>query len=100
MRGWFDVFSLSDIMARQDEDGMLKSVQIVQKLITDEVDAGISSDRIIVGGFSQGAARFLGMPSYFQDAPLLSSRDTLVKENLLVWLDCRDSSRCMRNLQP
>lgn len=54
MPGWFDISSLTDVMARQDEDGMLKSVHTVQKLITDEVDAGISADRIIVGGFSQG----------------------------------------------
>jgi predicted esterase len=41
-------------MAKQDEDGILKSVNLVHRLITEEVDAGIPSDRIIVGGFSQG----------------------------------------------
>ena len=41
-------------MGRQDEDGMLKSVNLVHKLITDEVDSGIAADRIVVGGFSQG----------------------------------------------
>jgi predicted esterase len=54
MPGWFDIRSLGDIMARQDEDGMLKSVNLVHKLITEEVDSGIPADRIIVGGFSQG----------------------------------------------
>ena len=54
MPGWFDIKSLSDVMARQDEEGMLKSVDLVHKLITEEVDAGISSDKIVVGGFSQG----------------------------------------------
>jgi len=54
MPGWFDIKSLSDVMARQDEDGMLKSVQLVYKLIAEEVDAGIPSDKIVVGGFSQG----------------------------------------------
>jgi len=56
MPGWFDITSLTDIMARQDEEGMLKSVHMVHKLITEEVDAGISADKIIVGGFSQGCA--------------------------------------------
>jgi predicted esterase len=55
MPGWFDITSLGeDIMARQDEEGMLKSVNLVHKLITEEVDAGIPSQNIIVGGFSQG----------------------------------------------
>jgi Phospholipase/Carboxylesterase len=54
MPGWYDVKSLSDWNAPQDEPGMLKTVQLVHKLITEEVDAGINSDRIIVGGFSQG----------------------------------------------
>lgn len=54
MPGWFDIYTLGNIMARQDEDGILKSVNLVHRLITEEVDAGIPSDRIIVGGFSQG----------------------------------------------
>jgi len=54
MPGWFDITSLGDVLTHQDEEGMLKSVNMVHKLITEEVDAGISSDRIIVGGFSQG----------------------------------------------
>ena len=54
MPAWFDILSLDDVMARQDEQGMLTSVQLVHRLITEEVDAGVPSDRIIVGGFSQG----------------------------------------------
>lgn len=34
---------------------MLSSVRTIQSLISSEVDAGIPSDRILVGGFSQGA---------------------------------------------
>lgn len=56
MPGWFDVYSLADVNARQDEEGMLESVKTVHKLIKEEMDAGIRSDRIIVGGFSQGNA--------------------------------------------
>ena len=54
MPGWFDITSLGDVLAHQDEEGMLKTVNMVHKLISEEVDAGIPSDRIIVGGFSQG----------------------------------------------
>ena len=56
MPAWFDIHTLTDVMARQDEEGMLKSVHLVHKLITEEVDAGIPSDKIVVGGFSQGTA--------------------------------------------
>lgn len=54
MPGWFDIKSLTNVHGQEDEDGMLKSANLVHKLITEEVDAGIPSDRIIVGGFSQG----------------------------------------------
>jgi predicted esterase len=56
MPGWFDVTSLGDVLAHQDEEGILKTVNMVHKLITEEVDSGIPSDKIIVGGFSQGTA--------------------------------------------
>jgi predicted esterase len=38
-----------------DEPGMLSSVRTIQQLISSELEAGIPSDRILVGGFSQGA---------------------------------------------
>jgi len=54
MPGWFNIYSLGDIQGKQDEDGMKDSVKTVHKLIKEEIDEGISSERIIVGGFSQG----------------------------------------------
>jgi lysophospholipase-1 len=54
MPGWFDITSLQNVIGNEDEDGLLKSVNLVHKLITEEVDGGIPSDRIILGGFSQG----------------------------------------------
>lgn len=38
---------------------MLRTVRSLNQLITAEVDAGIPSDRIVLGGFSQGAAMSL-----------------------------------------
>ena len=35
---------------------MWESVKGIQSLVEDEVKAGIPEDRIVVGGFSQGAA--------------------------------------------
>src|ERR1700761_7510084 len=42
-----------------DEPGILRSRTVFTKLITDEIDAGIPSNRIILGGFSQGGAMSL-----------------------------------------
>ncbi|KAI0147422.1 Phospholipase/carboxylesterase/thioesterase [Xylariaceae sp. FL1272] len=60
MPAWFDIAalggSLDDIKKNQDEPGHLKTREFVHGLIQAEIDAGIPSNRIIVGGFSMGAA--------------------------------------------
>lgn len=43
----------------EDEKGMLETVGLLQGLIDAEVAAGIDPSRIILGGFSQGAAMTL-----------------------------------------
>jgi predicted esterase len=40
----------------EDEKGMRQSVQKVHGIIKEQMDKGIASDRIILGGFSQGGA--------------------------------------------
>ena len=45
-------------MQEADIDGMTKSAQTVAKLIAGERRAGIPSNRIILGGFSQGGDTF------------------------------------------
>lgn len=49
----------SDLNQQQDESGIFRSRSTFTKLITDEVAAGIPSNRIILGGFSQGGAMSL-----------------------------------------
>ncbi|PHH76689.1 hypothetical protein CDD80_1327 [Ophiocordyceps camponoti-rufipedis] len=61
MPGWFDMHGLlpspqckaSD--ASKDHDGILESRDYIETIIKDEVSAGIPGDRIVIGGFSQGA---------------------------------------------
>ncbi|EPY52070.1 phospholipase [Schizosaccharomyces cryophilus OY26] len=53
MPAWFDIYSLENLN-KQDEEGILHSVSILHQLIDAEVAAGISSDKILIGGFSQG----------------------------------------------
>ncbi|CAJ0900577.1 6590_t:CDS:2 [Entrophospora sp. SA101] len=55
MPGWFDVTTLNvDQINGVDEDGVMESISQIKKLIKDEIDSGIASNRIVVGGFSQG----------------------------------------------
>ncbi|KAJ6560396.1 Phospholipase/carboxylesterase/thioesterase [Mycena capillaripes] len=58
MPAWFDIYSFG-FDAEEDQTGMLKTVHSLNQLITAEVDAGIPANRIVLGGFSQGAAMSL-----------------------------------------
>jgi predicted esterase len=48
--------SFSDVQEDQDEPGILKSQRYFHSLITSEIESGIPSNRIVLGGFSQGGA--------------------------------------------
>ncbi|CAG8790089.1 25827_t:CDS:2 [Dentiscutata erythropus] len=54
----------------EDEEGMLKSVRGLNGIIRDEVESGIPSNRIVIGGFSQGSAMALlvGLTSEYRFA--------------------------------
>ncbi|KAI8146755.1 Phospholipase/carboxylesterase/thioesterase [Fennellomyces sp. T-0311] len=55
MPAWFDLNGLDrSIAANQDQKGILASMAALNGLIRKEVEEGIPSDRIVVGGFSQG----------------------------------------------
>jgi phospholipase/carboxylesterase len=55
MRSWFDIYGL-DKTSIQDEMGIRKSQQAIDRLIDQVIQSGIPSERIIIGGFSQGGA--------------------------------------------
>lgn len=55
MPSWFDIKGLS-IESDEDEEGIVAASELLKKLIADEEKAGISSENIFVGGFSQGGA--------------------------------------------
>lgn len=57
MTSWFDIqdFNPRQGIIAEDDQGMLASVRTIQGLVADEVDRGIPSERVLVGGFSQGA---------------------------------------------
>lgn len=55
MRAWFD---LDELPKRKslDVEGIYDSVERIKKIIDAEIEAGVSSDKIILAGFSQGAS--------------------------------------------
>ncbi|KAK9502729.1 hypothetical protein O3M35_011441 [Rhynocoris fuscipes] len=55
MPSWFDLRSL-DASANEDEAGIKKAAENIHAMIQAEEKAGIPSDRVIIGGFSQGGA--------------------------------------------
>lgn len=58
MRAWYDIIDLN-MVRKEDEVGIQESQQILLDLVQREMDQGISSKRIFLGGFSQGAAMAL-----------------------------------------
>jgi len=58
MPAWYDILALGG-PAREDEAGLRASQALVEALIAREVQRGIASSRIVVGGFSQGCAMAL-----------------------------------------
>ncbi|XP_037677470.1 acyl-protein thioesterase 1-like [Choloepus didactylus] len=55
MPSWFDIIGLSP-GSQEDEPGIKQAAENVKSLIDQEVKNGIPSNRIILGGFSQGGA--------------------------------------------
>jgi len=65
MRAWYDILHLdiggagSDSRPREDEKGLRASQAMVDALIAAEIARGIPASRILLAGFSQGAAMTL-----------------------------------------
>ncbi|KPJ87579.1 MAG: carboxylesterase [Gammaproteobacteria bacterium SG8_11] len=55
MPAWYDVVSI-DLRQGQDREGIVESQQQLVQLIDNEIANGISAERIVLAGFSQGGA--------------------------------------------
>ena len=55
MSGWYDISSLS-IVEQEDEAGIIESSAILKQLCEEQEASGISSNQIVLAGFSQGGA--------------------------------------------
>jgi len=58
MQSWHDIKSLSGL-ANEEFTGLEQSRQIVSSLLDEEIAAGTPSNKIVLGGFSQGGAMTL-----------------------------------------
>ncbi|HEY5603889.1 MAG TPA: carboxylesterase [Gammaproteobacteria bacterium] len=58
MRAWYDVIS-TDLTARQDKAGILRSAELINGIIREQAQQGIATHRIILAGFSQGGVMAL-----------------------------------------
>ena len=58
MRAWYDILG-ADLVRREDEVGLRASAVEVQGLLDREVARGVPASRIVLMGFSQGAAMSL-----------------------------------------
>lgn len=55
MRGWYDIKGMA-FGREEDRNGLEQSSEIVKRLIDQENQRGVATDRIILAGFSQGGA--------------------------------------------
>ncbi len=55
MPAWYDIYGIIPVQ-QEDEAGIQASQRYIDTLIQTEINRGISSDRIVLAGFSQGGA--------------------------------------------
>lgn len=91
MRAWYDVLTL-DRGGPQDEAGIRESSRMLELLIEREIERGMTCERIVLAGFSQGGAialhtalrsphRFAGLMALSTWLPLGDSFDAEVAQN-------------------
>lgn len=57
MPGWFDIYEFGNPKAKQDVDGFFKTCDLLKSLIKEQHEKhNIPLSKIVIGGFSQGAA--------------------------------------------
>jgi phospholipase/carboxylesterase len=58
MRAWYDILG-RDLVQREDEAGLRRSLASVQELLAGQKQRGIAAERTVLAGFSQGCAMAL-----------------------------------------
>lgn len=55
MRAWYDIIDMN-LSKSPDIEGVLESAEMVNNLVQRELDSGMSPEKIVLAGFSQGGA--------------------------------------------
>jgi phospholipase/carboxylesterase len=83
MRAWYDIVGI-DRRSAEDFAGMQATAASVQRLIAQQIEAGIPTERMVIAGFSQGGAMALHIatrsPERFAGVIALSCYLPLAKE--------------------
>lgn len=58
MRAWYDIVNM-EINRQPDANGIRASQQTLKSMISEQIEQGIASERIVLAGFSQGGAVIL-----------------------------------------
>ncbi|KZM42971.1 carboxylesterase [Marinomonas sp. SBI22] len=84
MRAWYDIIEMS-LERKVDMANIDESVVQVTQLIEQQIDAGISSERILVAGFSQGGviAYQVGLLGKYKLAGVMALSTYLADANLI-----------------
>lgn len=99
MRAWYDIIGLGG-NSPQDEMGIKAMQSQIDALIADELAAGISADRILLAGFSQGGAMalhtalryptslagILALSTYLPLRPLLKQEKTVENQHIPIFM--------------
>jgi predicted esterase len=87
MPAWWDIRSLDKLDGNEDEEGIKKCVTQIEEIIQSEIDKGIPASRIVLGGFSQGAATSLytGLTGKHKLAGLVVLSGYLPIRNTINW---------------
>lgn len=85
MRAWYDILDFSDLHREVDSHGIIVNVEKINQLIEDLLKDGISENKIIVAGFSQGGviAYYTALNSKHQLGGLMALSSYLPDVSLL-----------------
>ncbi|MCG5548879.1 alpha/beta hydrolase [Halorhodospira halochloris] len=69
MRAWYDIIGLGEGGIEEDTSGLAEALSHIVELIGGEKERGIPAERIVLAGFSQGAATALYAGLQLEQAP-------------------------------
>lgn len=62
MPGWYDILDFEDFKGKRDSEGFFKSCEVIKQVIKEQHEVNkIPHEKIILGGFSQGASLALAL---------------------------------------